>query len=209
MDGLADRLEGENPGVFTEGSCYLPWIAESYGMELGKGLATGCRSASGNLSDRNKTVCQAFNGDMCNFNSGVVFNNTVDGISFVVDATATGIPFDRCLFLGQGLSRIEMTYVCLTSGNGTMLSTCSNNCLGVEASDIVAGGTALLAVTAGAGTVTSSLVPLLGVGGLGLAGAGVMAMMGCIGPLYCVTSQGSCCFVVVDFVTGLSCPDSC
>lgn len=122
----------------TEGSCYLPWIAESYGMELGKGFASGCRSASGDLSDRNKSSCWAINSDMCNF-GGVVFNNTVDGISFVVDATATGILFDRCLFVGQGLTQIEMTYVCL-----------------------IAGGTALLAVSAaGAATATSSLVPLL------------------------------------------------
>ena len=115
-------------------------------MKLGKGFASGCRSASGDFSDRNKTSCRAFNGDICNFDSGVVCNNTVDGISFVVDATATGIPFDRCLFVGQGLTQIEMTYVCLTSGN--MLSTCSNNCLGVEASDIIAEETALLAVSA-------------------------------------------------------------
>ena len=40
LDGISISI-GENPGVFTEGSCYLPWIAESYGMELGQGLRTG------------------------------------------------------------------------------------------------------------------------------------------------------------------------
>ena len=47
----------ENPGVFTEGSCCLTWIAESYDMDLGAGLSTGCRPASGNIMDNDKKEC--------------------------------------------------------------------------------------------------------------------------------------------------------
>ena len=206
--GFAVRLEGENPGVFSEASCYLPWIADSYGMELGNGLATGCRPASGDISDRNKTSCRAFNGDMCKFIGNPVFNNTIGDIMYdVVDESASGISFDRCLFMGQGLTRVQMTYVCLTSNYS--LSTCANNCLGVEASDIIAGGAALLAATATGGAVFPGLLPVLGLGGLGLAGAGIMAMMGCVGPLYCLTDQGSCCLLVFDIAVGLQCPNSC
>ena len=205
--GLADRIEGENPGVFTEASCYLSWIADSYEMDLGVGLATGCRPASGDISDRNKTSCRAFNGDNCKFIGNPVFNNTIDGIMFDFNPSASGISFDRCLFLAQGLTRVEMTYVCLTSDGS--LSTCANNCLGVEASDIVAGGAALLVATATGGSVLPSLLPLLGFGGLGLVGVGIMSMMGCVGPIYCLTNQGSCCLLVVDTNLGLKCPDFC
>ena len=178
-------------------------------MELGKGFATGCRSATGDLSDVNRTSCRAFNGNMCKFDSGFVFNITVTGVVPSIDPAATGISFDRCIFLGQGETRVEMTYVCLTSD--FTLSTCANNCLGVEASDIVAGGAAILAVATATSVlpVYPALVPLLGVGGLGLAGAGVMAMMSCLGPFFCVTIQGNCCLVVFDILNGISCPNSC
>lgn len=208
LDGIRISF-GENPGVFTEGSCYLPWIAESYGMQLGEGLSTGCRPASGDIEDRDKKECKAFNGENCDFNSDFVFNFTSNGIEFAYNGT--GIGWTRCLFLGQGFTQIEMSYVCQTTSKE--LSTCANNCLGVEASDIVAGGTAILSAAAISSVslpiVSPAAAAIFGIGGLGLAGMGAVSMMGCFAPFYCVTTQGTCCLVVMDIVSGIVCPTGC
>ena len=182
-------------------------------MQLGPGLSTGCRPASGDREDRDKTVCRAFNGEMCDFNSGLdIFYNT--------NINSTGIPWDRCIeasdlkFISlkkaQGWAYVGTLYECPTK-NG-VLSPCPNNCLGVEASDIVAGGAAIL----GAATVGALSAPLItpitaaifGIGTLGLAGAGGVAMMGCYGPFFCTSAQGQCCLVVFG-TSGIVCPASC
>ena len=40
----------ENPGIFTDAYCYLPWIAETYGMSLADGYTrpSSCDQAQGN-----------------------------------------------------------------------------------------------------------------------------------------------------------------
>merc|ERR1711915_368955 len=88
-------------------------------------------------------------------------------------------------------------------------ATCSNDCPGVDASDIVAGGAAVFAATSLA-AVTSFIPPLLP-GLLGVAGLGAAAMISqqqCIGPLYCTSPSGQCCLLVISN-RGLQCPSRC
>ena len=61
----------DNPSVYTKLSCYLPWIAEAYGMTLASGYATGCRGVSGDREDAEKDECIARNQEMCKFGAGV------------------------------------------------------------------------------------------------------------------------------------------
>ena len=55
------RVIGENPGIFTQGSCYLPWIAQTYGLRLDEGYATGCREESGSKEMIVNKQCKARN----------------------------------------------------------------------------------------------------------------------------------------------------
>ena len=202
---------GENPGVFTQGSCFLPWIAESYGMELGPGLAGGCRAESGDVKDLNKTECKGLNGLSCQFNLGLAFNGTGDGVDGGI-----GYSIDQC-FLIPGDDHF-LSHVCFTSYIDTVtgeevgqLTSCPNNCVGVDASDIIAGGAAVLfaASTVGTASLTPALAGLLGLGGLTMAGFG-LSRATCSGPLYCVTDQGSCCLLAFDVGRGsLVCPATC
>ena len=79
----------------------------------------------------------------------------------------------------------------------------------MRAFGIIGGGAAL--GFAAAGTVlstlaTSPIVPsLLGIGAAG----GLMILGGlCMGPLFCVTSQGRCC-LIDNSLQGFVCPDTC
>ena len=75
-------------------------------MELGPGFRQGCRPASGDQEDMDRLDCKAFTGANCDFQTGVVFNITTNGLEFTINGTGT--PFDRCLFLGQGLNTVLM-----------------------------------------------------------------------------------------------------
>ena len=75
----------------------MPWIADAYGMELGPGLANGCRPASGDIIGSNKTECRALNGLMCNFTLGVVINQTIDGVQFGFGDVSSGFSVARCI----------------------------------------------------------------------------------------------------------------
>jgi len=109
--GLAFYV-GENPGVFTEGACYLKWIADQYGLTLAKGYNTKCTEASGSIKDSNKNVCQASNGQQCAFNTGLAINTTPRG--FLVGVNASGISMDKCLLGAQSHSLVQMNYWCPT-----------------------------------------------------------------------------------------------
>ena len=104
-------------------------------MELGRGLGMGCRSASGDREDKGRHICKTYTGTNCNFETGLNFNSTTNGLTFAVNGTGTR--WERCLFLGQGLTSVTMIYLCLDTND--RFASCANNCLGVEASDIVAG----------------------------------------------------------------------
>ena len=235
---------GENPGVFTEGSCYLPWIAAQYDLQLARGYNTRCSEATGDTTDVNKEVCKAYNGGQCQFNTGLVVNSTSSG--FLVTTNTTGVSLDKCILGAQSHSLVQMNYWCLTlppnlqcyeelglnytalvSGADQaavttalaqcggeykdLVSPCANNCRGVNASDIVVGGAAVLA-SAVAVTSTISLLPvasaLLGVGTLSVGGM-FASRAACAGPFYCVTAQNTCCLVVFNLRNQIRCPERC
>ena len=216
---LSNNLRwGENPGIFTQGSCYLPWIASAYNLSLGSGLSQGCRAASGDPEDVDREVCLTRNGDKCDFNSGIVYNVLSDG-SITLALEGEGIPLNQCILNSFLETTIVMTYGCITSSwNNVSVDSffdiCANNCKGVRTSDIIAGGAVVLAATS---VVPLSVGPGLGLSllGLGLPGMAVVGVAGigmtrmmCMGPLFCrVRSQ--CCLVIGDGRRGLRCPQSC
>ena len=222
-----ERFAGENPGVFTEGSCFLEWIADSYGLQLGKGYHTGCRSKSGERLDVDKSDCVAANGKKCRFNTGIAFNvdkkNQQKSTGLFSIEKNSGVPFNQCILNGQNRIGIHMTYWCLAFDENIdqidldspdIFSTCANNCPGVRAADIVAGGAAAFVAVALAGssflTPIAPILPALGAVGLGVfgIGAGGLAREMCAGPLFCTTSLGTCCLLVFS-QNGLICPDGC
>lgn len=211
-------FKGENPGVFTEGSCFLPWIAASYGMKLGKGYATGCSDASGDRKDINNKQCLAENGKQCIFDTGLTFSVNTSSISLGFDKT--GIEFNQCVLGGQGSIESQINYLCITRpvtpaelDNPTcnceqIFSTCANNCPGVRASDIIAGGFAAFGAAGISGI--GFLLPILGIGTAGTiaVGTGMMVAQGtCPGPLYC--RVGPVCCLVVSITGRLGCPSRC
>ena len=63
---------GENPGIFTEATCHLRWIAEQYGLRLGAKLeevAGRCAGQVGELDVRNVGECRTWSGVPCNFSA--------------------------------------------------------------------------------------------------------------------------------------------
>ena len=97
-------------------------------------------------------------------------------------------------------------------------SSCANNCRGVKLSNIVVGGSAIIATTALAtlypsAVALSPIVPLLlGIGTVGLGAGGLMILGGqCMGPLFCITTQGQCCLIdtISNPIQGFQCPDIC
>ena len=66
-----EAFSGENPGIFTQASCYLPWLAKEYGLELGsdlKRVAGVCSSAKGRRNKLRQTSCRTNLGTWCDFN---------------------------------------------------------------------------------------------------------------------------------------------
>jgi len=215
--GAVLNSNAENPGVFTEGSCFLPWIAASYGMKLAKGYPTGCTGKRGDKKDIDKEDCMAFNGKKCKFDTGYGYEISPNG-EFRFGLNTTGPKFNQCMLGAQGFYDPQIYYLCLTDDptqlqvtNGTyneVISTCANNCPGVRLNDIVAGG--LATITAGAIVPTFTLFSsLLGIGAVGL-GVGGMLLAGqnCQGPAYCRSPEGSCCLLVAT-IGGLRCPSRC
>ena len=49
----------ENPGIFTDAYCYLPWIAQEYGLKLPADYVVkdSCRRSQGNRRNINQSSC--------------------------------------------------------------------------------------------------------------------------------------------------------
>ena len=123
------RFIGENPGVFTEASCYLPWIADSYGLTLARGYATGCRPASGDKEDVGKDDCIAINQKKCRFDTGFTFLVSNAGVGDVdLGFNKTGAYWNQCILGNQGGLSARIVYECLAF-DGNMFDNCcgSNN----------------------------------------------------------------------------------
>ena len=198
-------MGGENPGVFTSGLCYLDWIARQYGLRSRATDVKGCHDTHGNRQDRGRTNCRTVGGATCDFNSKFpisdFYNNFNTNLGFpIIDAR--NLKFNQCILRAlEGYT--SLVFQCPL--NATSLAVCPNNCLGVSASAIVAGGSVLLASTA-----ISSFTLMSTVVGLTLAGGAVAmtARASCSGPLFCRSRSGQCC-LVRGTAGGLRCPRNC
>ena len=196
-------FSGENPGVFTSGLCYLGWVAAQYGLKHRGQRA--CQGERGNRQDAASTDCATINGDKCDFESRFPTSNYFSSLSLNIN-DPRDIEFSECT-LRTAQEHTNMVFMCPI--NSTSLGICPNNCLGVRASAIVAGGTALLA---GAGLAGLTLLQaVVGLGAVALSGA-MLAMQAreeCLGPLYCrARATGRCC-LVRGSLAGPRCPRSC
>jgi len=198
---------GENPGVFSQGSCHLEWIATQYNLALSDGYSTDCQNPTGDPQDKDKTDCLAIDLKKpgapvkCDFNTGL------STTAFSIGISTSDIPWDRCILCSEE-GYVQPRFGCPI--NATHQGTCANNCLGVDASSIVVGGSALLAATAAGGLGSQALMAALGFGGVGVLGVGGLAMRGmCAGPLYCPRGNQCCLVVFTGPTIGYICPPSC
>ena len=86
---------GENPGVFTQASCYLPWLAQEYGMELNPKLRKvvgTCSSSTGVKNQPLKTICKTNLGTHCDFSR----NYQIE----IINLDPIVIKMDRCKLIG-------------------------------------------------------------------------------------------------------------
>ena len=67
-------FKGENPGVFTNGGCYLNWIAEQYGM-VGSNTFSNCDKTSGDIHDKDRKDCYINSGQKCYFDGQISINS--------------------------------------------------------------------------------------------------------------------------------------
>ena len=87
----------------------------------------------------------------------------------------------------------NMVFQCPKDEN--TIGVCPNNCIVVDPSAIVAGGTAIVAA---ATLTTLNIAPVLGISGLALMGGSTLTMMmTCQGPLYCWVGLRSCLVVLI------------
>ena len=116
---------GENPGIFTQGTCHIQWIADTYGLRLAGGYPTECRGENGDKTDVDKEDCTAKNGKKCQF-GGLSFqfgSNTVTGGT----NSTGGVTWDKCLLGAQASTAVQMDYRCLTLDIDEYKQCCSDN----------------------------------------------------------------------------------
>jgi hypothetical protein len=202
-----------NPGVFTDLRCYLDWVSKQYGMKMPRSFTkpTSCGVSHGDRNDLDKEVCKGMK-------FWVTGGLVVKDCDFTFEGEVFGFPFrkyDTCQpysYLNRDTSTIlpnitnSYHYFCVESERGTFLN-CANNCKGVDPNSMAIGGAALLAASAVGGIGT--LLPVVGAGGLAVAGVGgLMANSFCL-PFMCRARGGMCCLLVGDTSGGLVCPTSC
>jgi len=167
-------LQSENPAVFTDGMCYLDWIADQYGMKapLDWTKPAHCTNGgTGDVMDKDQTTCKNHLGSNCDF---------------------TKENFPECkLQAEEGFS--YNIFKCLDKDG--IIANCANNCRGVDPNSIVVGGIAVGFAVAAA--TSSAVVPAVGagLGALGLGGAAVANNL--CPPGLCRTRGGSCCMLVM------------
>jgi hypothetical protein len=96
----------ENPGVFTDGACYLTWVAEQYGLKVDPQLQPEgpvCAPAKGSRADVNRTRCFT-NRNTDDHMSFCVFSRTsVFEIEIAKEGPPLRIILDKCkLFSVEG-----------------------------------------------------------------------------------------------------------
>jgi hypothetical protein len=92
--GTREAHAGENPGIFTQASCHLAWVAGQYGMELGPELQVAAGQCAPATGRRNlmRVDCRTSLGTRCDFRANYSF-----AISKLKNIT---IEMDKCKLLG-------------------------------------------------------------------------------------------------------------
>ena len=132
VNGLLS-YSGENVGIVTDAYCFLEWIGEQYNLSVPnyvskpscQGLSS--RAGSGDINDKDKTDCPTSSGTKCDFSGNInpSGNNSIDGVVY-----------DQCkIYAQEGYSYI----INVCKDERGELASCANNCLGVQANDIIAG----------------------------------------------------------------------
>jgi len=209
-NGFTVDVLSNNPTVFTDGSCYLDWIAAQYNLSLPADytVPARCSQSTGSKQDVNQTTCISRpiivgtpyeNVSYCNF-SYSSFNSQCRLYTFN--------PNDK-----PAISK--NFYFCYNTEG--IRSVCANNCRGVDPNAVVVGGTAALfslAASASVATVGADLLgSALGAGSLvAVLGVGSMAMnstrTACAPPRCRASFSQQCCTLVV--VNGRrACPVQC
>jgi hypothetical protein len=96
----------ENPGVFTDGACYLTWVAEQYGLKVDPKLQPEepvCAQATGSLTDENRTRCFTNRITSDNMSFCVFSRSSVLEIEITRNEAPLRIILDKCkLFSVEG-----------------------------------------------------------------------------------------------------------
>jgi len=199
-----------NPTVFTDGSCYLDWIAAQYNLSLPADytVPAHCSQSTGSKQDVNQTTCVSWpiitgtpygNVSYCNFSYSSYHSQC---------RLYTYNPDDK-----PAISK-NFYYCVNTEGQEAV---CANNCRGVDPNAVVVGGTAALFSLAASVSVAVAGADLLGsalgAGSLvAVLGVGSMAMnstrTACAPPRCRASFSQQCCTLVV--VNGRrACPVQC
>jgi len=199
-----------NPTVFTDGSCYLDWIAAQYNLSLPADFTVParCSQSAGSKQDVNQTTCISRslepttpfgNVSYCNFSFS----------SYYSQCRLYTLNRDNKPAISKNF------YVC--SNTEDEIAACANNCRGVDPNAVVVGGTAALFSLAAAASVAAAgpdlLGSALGAGSLvAVLGVGSMAMnsarTACAPPRCRASFSQQCCTPVV--VNGRRvCPVQC
>ena len=189
-----DKVDySSNPAVFTDGRCYLDWIAAQYGLSLPPGYTrpASCDTAAGDKMAANNTNC---------------LSRTFS----LVDAIQSNKTVHKCQFSAEGLDRCKLFayidrakpnvnsnfYYCINTEGQKAI--CANDCPGVDPNAVVVGGEAALLSLAIATSVGPNLLgPVLGAGvglaGLGLGGVAMNSRQAACRARQCRTQEGKCC----------------
>ena len=135
MDRSAFIYRGSNPAVVTDATCYMDWIAEQYQLRLDDDyeFKASCFQSSGDKQDINKDECLTASNDRCDwtqpgyescrlYTEEGIAKNVFQCIDTKVSAVqSSGSLFANFIFQGR-------------------LTTCANNCRGVDPNSIVGAG---------------------------------------------------------------------
>ena len=167
-----------NPAVFTDGRCYLDWIAAQYGLSLPAGYTAppSCSVAAGDRAAVNKTTC---------LSRAIRLNETSP--SNVPQQCRFTPSFDRCQLYeynegARPVYNLNFYYCINILGQPAV---CANDCPGVDPNAVVVGGEVAFLSLAVAATAAVGgpdlLAPALGaavsLAGLGLGGVAMTSRM--------------------------------
>ena len=214
---------GGNPGIFSQGSCYLSWIAEQYGLKISEKYKDIVCQKEVNPDRKDKEEIDCLSQDIrgtkdtggigitnCDFTINQTVLDDPTNFKGTFAQLASGQCSLRALegyvqMVNQCPIRIDDTQAPL--GYKVGVGICANNCKGVKASSIVVGGSLVLAA---AGLSSLQVLPIVA-GGIGVAGLGglILTRGACLGPLFCQRGSQCCRVVFGGLNRGNICPPRC